>query len=166
MGWTTVAGMAEAGVLTGIEATRTALIVVIAESMMKGVITMKVVAGDAGATALAIGEEEVEVLVEVGSADQPGMAVKRDVPELSNGTGRGKSKNMKVKLVLRKTMMVTMGMCKMVTSIMIISSNSNNLWKEDMITDHVMFWFVSCLYSTYSFRPRKRFLFHGTSPRK
>lgn len=147
MGGTTVAGTVEAGagVLLGIEAMTSGLIVVIVESMMTGTIIMRVIAGNTGAEALDIGEEEVEVLEEGGVAVQPQMAVKRDVLELSNGTGRRKSKCIQIKLTLRKTMAT----CKMVMS---ISSKSNNLGREDMDTDLCMFyWFVPShfLFSAY-----------------
>ncbi|KAJ1379913.1 hypothetical protein SESBI_46472 [Sesbania bispinosa] len=52
-----------------------------------------------------------------GNAVQSEMAVKRDVQELNSGIGRGNSKNIQIKLILRETMMVIMGTCKMVMSI-------------------------------------------------
>jgi len=113
---------AEAGVLTGIEAMRSGLIEVIAESMMTGTTIMRVAAGDTGAQVLDIGEDEVaaEVLEGGGTIVRLEMAVRRDVPELSNGTGRGKTKNLGIRLMLRKSIMV------MLANIMGISSRSRN----------------------------------------
>lgn len=113
---------AEAGVLTGIEAMRSGLIAVIAESMMTGTTIMRVAAGDTGAQVLDIGEDEVaaEVLEGGGTIVRLEMAVRRDVPELSNGTGRGKTKNLDIRLMLRKSIMV------MLANIMGISSRSRN----------------------------------------
>lgn len=113
---------AEAGVLTGIEAMRSGLIAVIAESMMTGTTIMRVAAGDTGAQVLDIGEDEVaaEVLEGGGTIVLLEMAVRRDVPELSNGTGRGKTKNLDIRLMLRKSIMV------MLANIMGISSRSRN----------------------------------------
>jgi len=104
----TIGGTTEAGVLTGIRAMRSGPIVVIAESTMTGT-TMRVAAGDTRARVLHIGEEEVEVLVGGGTVVQLEMAVRRDVPELSSGTVRRKSRILETKLKLRTLTMVTVG---------------------------------------------------------
>lgn len=77
------------------------------------------------------------------------MAVRKEEPELSNGTERGKSKSMQMKLMLGKTTigeMDIMGMCKMIVSIMGISGKSSSsylLRREDMDTNiFKLFWFV------------------------
>ncbi|KAK4266247.1 hypothetical protein QN277_027197 [Acacia crassicarpa] len=60
------------------------------------------------------------------------MAVRRDVPGLSNGTGRRKSKNMQLRVIPRSTTVasITMAPRKMVMS---ISGGSNLPRREDII---------------------------------
>lgn len=129
---------AGAGVLTGIEAMRSGLIAVVAASMMTetetGTIITTVIAGDAGLQVLDGGGEEVlvavEVLLEGGIVVQSGMVARRDVRELSSGTGRGKRRNLQVRLIQRKPAMAITGTHKMLAHIMRISSNGNLLGRD------------------------------------
>jgi hypothetical protein len=130
---------AGAGAPTGIEVMRSGLIVVVAVSMMTGTetetITMTVIAEGAGPQVLDGGGEGVpvaaEVLLEGGIAVQSGMVVRRDVRELSNGTERGKRKNLQVRLIQRKPIMaITEGTHKMLAHFMRISSNINLLRRD------------------------------------
>jgi hypothetical protein len=130
---------AGAGVPTGIEVMRSGLIAVVAVSMMTGTeienIIVTVIAGGAGPQVLDGGGEGVpvaaEVLLEGGIAVQSGMVVRRDVRELSNGTERGKRKNLQVRLIQRKPIMaITEGTHKMLAHFMRISSNINLLRRD------------------------------------
>lgn len=127
---------AEAEVLTGIAAMKTALTVGTVEGMMTGTSIMKVEAGGTGAQALATEEGEVEALVEDGIAALSGKAVRRDVPKLSSGTGKGNSKKKLIKEIQMVATMTRestmMGLCKMVADIIVISCNRS---KEAMNTD-------------------------------
>lgn len=108
------------------------------ESMMKGTVIMKVGAGGIGAIALAIRENEAEVgaLGEGGTTVQLGKAVRRDVPKLSSGTGKGNnSKTILVRLTIMEIMMaVTIDICRMEISTMTTSSSGVH-YKKDIITD-------------------------------
>jgi hypothetical protein len=130
---------AGAGVPTGIEVMRSGLIAVVAVSMMTGTeienIIVTVIAGGAGPQVLDGGGEGVpvaaKVLLEGGIAVQSGMVVRRDVRELSNGTERGKRKNLQVRLIQRKPIMaITEGTHKMLAHFMRISSNINLLRRD------------------------------------
>lgn len=128
--------VAEAEVLTGSAAMKTALTVGTVEGMMTGTSIMKVEAGGTGAQALATEEGEVEALVDGGITALSGKAVRRDVPKLSSGTGKGNSKKKLIKEIQMVATMTRestmMGLCKMVTDIIVISSNRS---KEAMNTD-------------------------------
>lgn len=144
---------AGAGVLTGIGAMRSGLIAVIAGSMMTGTgtgtIIGRVIARDARAQVPEGGGDgaAVEALGEGGTVVRSGIAVRRDVPELSSGTGRGRSKNLQGRLMLRKPIMVTEDTCKMLAHIMGISSKSSNsnLLRRD-IDLFLLLWFVFTLF--------------------
>lgn len=127
---------AEVEAPTGIAAMKTALTVGMVEGMTTGTSIMKVEAGGTGPQALATEEGEVEALVEGGIAALSGKAVRRDVPKLSSGTGKGNSKKKLIKeieMVATMTRESTMmGICKMVMDIIVISSNRS---KEAMNTD-------------------------------
>lgn len=129
--------VAEAEVLTGIAAMKTALTVGTVEGMMTGTSIMKVEAGGTGAQALATEEGEVEALVDGGIAALSGKAVRRDVRKLSSGTGKGNSKKKLIKEIQMVATMTRestmMGLCKMVTDIIVISCNRS---KEAMNTDY------------------------------
>lgn len=127
---------------TGIVAMKSALTeaMVQEESMMKGTVIMKVRAGGIGVKALAISENEAEVgaLGEGGTTVRLGKAVRRDVPKLSSGTGKGNNINSKtilVRLTIMEIMMeVIMDMCRMEISMMTTSSSGVH-YKKDIITD-------------------------------
>lgn len=156
---------AGAGVLTGIEAMRSGLIAVIAASMMTetetGTIITTVIAGDAGLQVLDGGGEEVlvavEVLLEGGIVVQSGMVARRDVRELSSGTGRGKRRNLQVRLIQRKPVMAITGTHKMLAHIMRISSNGNLLGRD--IDLSLLLVCVHSLLFAYSYSSRQQFLF-------
>lgn len=138
---------AEAEAPTGIAAMKTALTVGMVEGTMTGTSIMKVEAGGTGAQALATEEGEVEALVEDGIAALSGKAVRRDVPKLSSGTGKGNSKKKLIKEMLMVATMTRestmMGICKMVMDIIVISCS----WSEEaMNTDPFSsIWFVFSL---------------------
>lgn len=149
-------GTAGVGVLTDIEAMMSDLVAVIAGIMMIEIetgresIIARVVAVDVGPQVLEGGGEGVTVKVEVllvgETVVQSGMVVRRDVPELSSGIGRRKSKKLQARLILRKTIMVTMAMCKMIAHIMDISSKSSNRNLLTRATDlFMLLWFVIIL---------------------
>lgn len=143
------------GVLTDIEAMMSDLVAVIAGIMMTEIetgresIIVRVVAVDVGPQVLEGGGEgvtvKVEVLLEGETVVQSGMVVRRDVPELSNGTGRRKNKNLQARLILRKTIMVTMAMCKMIAHIMDISSKSSS--RNLLTRDTDLFVTMVCVHS-------------------
>lgn len=152
----TMEGTAGVGVLTDIEAMMSDLVAVIAGIMMIEIetgresIIARVVAVDVGPQVLEGGGEGVTVKVEVllvgETVVQSGMVVRRDVPELSSGIGRRKSKKLQARLILRKTIMVTMAMCKMIAHIMDISSKSSNRNLLTRATDlFMLLWFVIIL---------------------
>lgn len=143
------------GVLTDIEAMTSDPVAVIAGIMMTKIetgretIIARVVAVDVGPQVLEGGGEgvtvEVEVLLEGETVVQSGMVVRRDVPELSSGTGRRKSKNLQPRLILRKTM-VTMAMYQMIALMMGISNKSSNGNRVRRDTDlFMLLWFVFTL---------------------
>lgn len=133
---------AGAGAHTGIGAMRIGLIAVIAVSMMTETIIVRVVAGDARAQVLSVGGDGVAV-GKGGIVLRSGIPVRRDGPELSSGTGRGKSKVLQVRLILSKPTMVTVGTCRILVHMMCFSSKSSNsnLLRRD-IDLFMLLWFV------------------------
>lgn len=124
----TAGAEAEVGAPTGIGAMKSALMgaVVLAESTMKGIITMRVRVGGTKAKALAVGEDEAEA-----EAGAPlGKAVRRDVPKLSSGIGKGdNSKRMLVRLMMMEIMtVVIMDIWRMATS-------TSSIHGKDIISD-------------------------------
>lgn len=153
------------GVLTGIEATRSGLTAV---SMMTetetGTIIVTVIAGDARPQVLDGGGEgvpvEVEVLFEGGITVRSGMAVRRDEPELNSGTGRGRRKNLQVRLMQKNPIMAIM-----LAHIMRTSSKSSN--SNLLRTDIDLSMLLVCVYSlefAYSCSSRQQFWFWHRPP--
>lgn len=122
----TAGAEAEVGAPTGIGAMKSALMgaVVLAESMMKGIITMRVRVGGTRVKALAVGEDEAEAGAPLGKA------VRRDVPKLSGGIGKGdNSKRMLVRLMMMEIMtVVIMDIWRMATS-------TSSIHGKDIISD-------------------------------
>lgn len=100
----------EVEVLTGIVAMKCALTGVIVENMMIGIIITRVGAGGA-LLVLGIGGVGAGALVAGGIKVQLGIVVKRDVQELSSGTGKKKRRNFLIglmQMVLITTMILDM----------------------------------------------------------
>lgn len=114
------------------------------EGMMRGITTMRVVAGGAGPLALAIVKVGAGAQGKEGTGVQLGKEVKRDVLKLNSGTGKGNRQNKLIRLipmVPTTTMKArTMGSCHKEMSTMETSSSSN---MEDMDINPVsIIWFV------------------------
>lgn len=69
------------------------------EGMMRGITTMRVVAGGAGPLALAIVKVEAGAQGKEGTGVRLGKEVKRDVLKLNSGTGKGNRQNKLIMLI-------------------------------------------------------------------
>ena len=152
---------AEAGVPTDTGAmtmtTVTLAVVTAVEGMMIGILTMKVGARGVGAQVLAIGGDEVEVLV-VGGTEAPSeKEVKRGVQKLSNGIGKRKKLiGPSHRLILVTTINDTIqDLCRMGSRTTDIISRT--LSRRDMDIDLFLTWFVS-FYLVIVWVPCKRLL--------
>lgn len=142
--------IAEVGVLTGIAATKSALMEGTAAAegmMMKGMTTVRAGAGGIGALVLATGEDGTEVEAEAEAEAEAlmggdagvllGKGVRKDVPRLSNGTGREKDRKKQIRVLKKPVTMlmrtVAMGTCRMVINMMAINSNPLNKRAIDTI---------------------------------
>lgn len=150
-----VGAEAEAEVPIGIAVMMTSALMEVVgtvEGMMRGITTTRVVAGGAGPLALAIVKVEAGAQGTEGTGVLLGKEVKRDVPKLNSGTGKGNRQNKLIRTIqmFPTTTMksMTMGSChkEMITT---VTSSSGNT--EDMNIDPVsiltslfivMFWYL------------------------